>query len=74
MGALVRDGEAKVIKAWRKRCGITQRGAAELLGVPLTTFQGWEQGRSMRHVDLLHVAMADIENNLCGVMAKHRSG
>lgn len=36
----------EVLKAWRARRGLTQREAAELLGVPLSTFRRWEQGVS----------------------------
>jgi transcriptional regulator with XRE-family HTH domain len=33
-----------VLKAWRARRGITQKEAAERLGVAMRTYQGWEGG------------------------------
>lgn len=36
----------EVLKAWRVRRGITQKEAAGRLGVPLSTYRYWEQGRS----------------------------
>jgi DNA-binding transcriptional regulator YiaG len=33
------------LKEWRERLGLTQRQAAERLGVSERTFQQWEQGR-----------------------------
>lgn len=32
------------LKAWRKRNGMTQDGAAGWLGFPVKTYQNWEQG------------------------------
>ena len=36
----------EVLKDWRARRGITQKEAADRLGVPLQTFRNWEQGIS----------------------------
>lgn len=36
---------AKLLKAWRIRLELTQADAAERLGVPLRTLQGWEIAR-----------------------------
>ncbi|MEI7532872.1 MAG: helix-turn-helix transcriptional regulator [Verrucomicrobiae bacterium] len=33
-----------VLKDWRARRGITQKEAAERLGVAMRTYQGWEGG------------------------------
>jgi DNA-binding transcriptional regulator YiaG len=33
------------LKAWRKRLGLTQKKAAEALGVNLATLAKWETGR-----------------------------
>lgn len=33
------------LRDWRERNGLTQAGAAELLGVSLRTLQEWEHGR-----------------------------
>lgn len=34
------------LRAWRKARGLSQSGAAPLLGVTLRTLENWEQGRS----------------------------
>jgi transcriptional regulator with XRE-family HTH domain len=34
----------EVLKAWRERRGITQKEAADRLGVAMRTYQGWEGG------------------------------
>lgn len=36
----------EVLKAFRSRRGLTQKAAAELLGVPIITYRKWEQGRA----------------------------
>ena len=36
---------ADELKTWRTRVEYTQEEAAEFLGVPLRTYQEWEQGR-----------------------------
>lgn len=36
------------IAAWRARMGLSQRAAAQALGVALTTYQQWERGTSRR--------------------------
>lgn len=33
------------LKQWRASLGLSQRAAAEALGVTLATFQSWERGR-----------------------------
>jgi transcriptional regulator with XRE-family HTH domain len=34
----------EVLKAWRERRGITQKEAAERIGVNIRTYQRWEEG------------------------------
>ncbi len=36
----------EVLKAWRARRNITQKEAADRLGVPLSTYRRWEQATS----------------------------
>jgi transcriptional regulator with XRE-family HTH domain len=36
---------ADKLKKWRETKGLSQEGAADYLGVPRGTLQGWEQGR-----------------------------
>jgi DNA-binding transcriptional regulator YiaG len=36
---------AAKLKKWRDTHDLSQRAAAEKIGVPLPTLQGWEQGR-----------------------------
>lgn len=36
---------AAELRTWRLALGWTRRQAAEFLGVPLRTLEGWEQGR-----------------------------
>ena len=46
------------LKSWRKARGWTQRKAAGQLGVPLKTYQNWEQGhRGARHPSLVRKAI-----------------
>jgi DNA-binding transcriptional regulator YiaG len=40
-----KDSFAQLLKAWRARMELTQADAAERLGVPLRTLQGWEIAR-----------------------------
>jgi DNA-binding transcriptional regulator YiaG len=40
-----KDQFAKLLRAWRSRLELTQADAAERLGVPLRTLQGWEVAR-----------------------------
>jgi transcriptional regulator with XRE-family HTH domain len=35
----------KRLKQWRKQRGLVQKQAADILGVNLRTYEGWEQGR-----------------------------
>lgn len=40
----------KELSDWRKRAGLTQRAAAQWLGVSQRTYENWEQNtRRMRH-------------------------
>jgi DNA-binding XRE family transcriptional regulator len=50
-----------VLKAWRGRKGITQKEAAEVLGVGMRTYQGWEQGE-VNPIFKTPSAIADILN------------
>ena len=45
-----------ILKAWRGN--MPQSRAAEMLGVPLKTYQGWEQGRPMPYPRLLTLALS----------------
>ncbi len=40
-----KDQFAKLARAWRSRLELTQADAADRLGVPLRTLQGWEIAR-----------------------------
>ncbi len=52
------------MKAWRKRLDITQAQAADVLGVSVRTYQGWEAGRTERlQKKVFRLAMAHVENN-----------
>jgi DNA-binding transcriptional regulator YiaG len=37
---------ASMLSRWRKRRQLSQQAAADLVGVPLATWQNWEQGRN----------------------------
>ncbi len=37
---------SKRLRAWRRRFGLTQSGAAAALGVSLRSIENWEQGRN----------------------------
>lgn len=52
------DALAPVLKDWRARHKITQADAAELLGIPLRTLDGIEQGRVFRYREMLLLAVA----------------
>ncbi len=36
------------LQAWQARMGLSQRGAAEALGVSLSTYQAWARGHDVR--------------------------
>lgn len=40
---------AEDLRSWRLALGWTRQQAADYLGVPLRTFEGWEQGRRKPH-------------------------
>lgn len=45
------------LKSWRAALDLTQAGAAEALGVPKRTYEGWEAGRTpTEHPSLLTLA------------------
>ena len=52
---------AERLKDWRKRAGLTQAKAAEVLQIPATTLTGIEQGRPFRYEHLLLLALQTIE-------------
>lgn len=52
---------AERLKDWRRTAGLTQAGAAELLGIPATTLTGIEQGRPFRYEQLLLLALETIQ-------------
>ena len=45
-----------VLKAWRSRRGLTQKQAAELIGVALRTYEDWERGVNKPTLIPTHVA------------------
>ena len=45
------------LQTWRDAMHLTQRAAADALGVRYDALRGWEAGRSCRYPDLLRVAM-----------------
>jgi DNA-binding XRE family transcriptional regulator len=54
------------LKAWRARCDLTQRQAAEALGVKLRSLEHWESASDIAlrippHLGLLRTRMAQIE-------------
>ena len=51
------------LKAWRERIGVTQARAAELLDVPVRTYQGWEAGRDVDRAWILTLALQSVENS-----------
>lgn len=48
---------ADQIKAWREARGLSQAQAAERLGVPLRTLEGWEAGRSIHYAKVMSMAL-----------------
>lgn len=54
----------ETLKAWRSRLGLTQASAAEALGVPKRTLEGWEAGRDMNHPKLVGLACAAVSKRL----------
>jgi DNA-binding XRE family transcriptional regulator/5-methylcytosine-specific restriction endonuclease McrA len=55
----------------RHRCGLTQRGVADLIGVSVTTMTSWESGRYMPEPDkrpllaqVLGISRLDLESSL----------
>jgi DNA-binding XRE family transcriptional regulator len=54
----------KKLKAWRKKNRMVQKQAADVLGVNLRTYQGWEEGRGGNNplsVQALELRMAQSE-------------
>ena len=50
------------LKAWRHRLGLTQRQAAEQLGVPPLTLSAWETGRvAVKRPAMLQLACRMLE-------------
>jgi DNA-binding XRE family transcriptional regulator len=52
----------ETLKAWRARAGLSQSKAAALLGIPLRTYEGIEQGRAFTYERLLTLAIQALEN------------
>jgi transcriptional regulator with XRE-family HTH domain len=48
---------AAAVKAWRERRQYTAEQAAEVLGMPVRTLNGIEQGRGFRYVKMLILAI-----------------
>jgi DNA-binding transcriptional regulator YiaG len=44
---------AEYVIAWRNSLDLTREQAAELMGVPVRTVEGWELGRPPQHPDLI---------------------
>jgi len=49
------------LRAWRVSLGLSQARAAQALGVPTRTLQGWEGGREPLHAGLVVLAMRAVE-------------
>jgi DNA-binding transcriptional regulator YiaG len=58
-----------ILTRWRRAMEINQEMAALLLGVPVKTLQGWEQGRPMPHPRLLTLALINFRHPLGPVLA-----
>jgi transcriptional regulator with XRE-family HTH domain len=53
------------LKAWRHRLGLTQRQAAEMLGVSAITLSAWEIGRvTIKRPRMLLLALRALEAEL----------
>lgn len=48
---------SEALKSFRRYHKLTQRQLAVMLHVPLTTLQGWEQGRKMAYPRMLDMAL-----------------
>jgi transcriptional regulator with XRE-family HTH domain len=48
---------AETVKAWRAAHGLSAAAAAEMLGLPLRTLEGIEQGRPFRYEKMLRLAL-----------------
>ena len=48
---------AAAVKAWRAARGISAADAAEVLGLPVRTLEGIEQGRPFRYEKMLRWAL-----------------
>jgi DNA-binding transcriptional regulator YiaG len=57
-----------ILTRWRRAMEINQEMAALLLGVPVKTLQGWEQGRPMPHPRLLTLALINFRHPLSPVV------
>lgn len=51
------------LRAWRKRCWLTQREAAKALHTPYWTYVAWEQER-YKPPGCLSIAMACVEHHV----------
>ena len=45
------------LRTWRNAMHLTQRAAADALGVRYDALRGWETGRSCRYPNMLRLAM-----------------
>lgn len=52
------------LRAWRMLTGLTQEAAALQLGVPLSSYAGWERGLPIRHPRLVALALAAIHEGM----------
>ena len=48
---------AEAVKAWRVGQGLSAAAAADLLGLPVRTLEGIEQGRPFRYERMLRLAL-----------------
>ncbi len=49
------------LKTWRASLGLTQKAAAEALGISRRTLEGWEAGRPISYPTVLKLALDQIE-------------
>ena len=58
---------------WRAQARLSQSQAAETLGVPVKTLQGWEQGRPMPYPRLLEMALERHQRGLVTIQHARRA-
>ena len=58
--------EIEQLKAFRKRHGLTQQTASQLLGIKYHTWRGYESGRTIPHIVFFAMAMYEENKQLKG--------